>query len=64
VRTSAQAVADYYKQQLQSNGWTIEGTVNAGGAMVVSARKDTRTFGAYIVDAGDGTVAVTAGVQM
>ena len=64
VRATASAVADYYKQQLQSSGWTIESTVNAGGAMVVSARKDTRTFGAYIVDAGDGMVAVTAGIEL
>jgi hypothetical protein len=64
VRASAQAVADYYKQELQNNGWKIEGTASVGGATVVSASKDTRTFGAYIADTGDGNVAVTAGIEL
>jgi len=64
VRASAQSVADYYKQQLTSAGWTIAGTANMAGAMVVSATKDTRTFGAYISDTGDGNVSVTAGIEL
>ena len=64
ARASVQAVADYYKQQLTSAGWTIAGTANIAGATVVSATKDTRTFGAYITDTGDGNVTVTAGIEL
>lgn len=64
VRASASSVADYYKQQLTSAGWTIQGTANMAGATVVSASKDTRTFGAYITDAGDGNVTVVVGIGM
>jgi hypothetical protein len=64
VRASAQAVADYYKQQLTSAGWTIEGTANMTGATVVSAKKDTRTIGVYISDTGSGNVSVTVGIEM
>ena len=62
VKATAQGVIDYYKQQLGSNGWTIESTANAGGAMVLAAKKDTRTLGVYVVDAGNGSVTVTAGI--
>lgn len=61
---SVQAVTDYYKTQLQSKGWTVTGTANVAGATVVSATKDTRTLGVYIVDSGGGTVSVTAGVEL
>ena len=64
VRSSTASVADYYKQQLTSAGWTIEATANIAGATVVSATKDTRTFGAYITDTGDGNVTVTAGIEL
>ncbi|MEK7156552.1 MAG: hypothetical protein AAB790_01970 [Patescibacteria group bacterium] len=64
VRASAQSVADYYKQQLASAGWTIESTANMAGATVLAARKDSRTIGAYITDAGDGTVSVVVGIEL
>lgn len=64
VNASVQSVADYYKQQLTSAGWTIHGTTNVAGATVVSATKDTRTVGAYIAETGDGNVSVTVGIEM
>ena len=64
AKASVQSVADYYKSQLQTNGWTLEGTANVGGATVLSAKKDTRNLGIYIADVGDGTVSVTAAVEM
>ena len=59
---SMQSVAEYYTTRLKAEGWTIEGTANMGGTQVISAKKDTRTIGISITDAGDGTVSVTAGV--
>ena len=64
VRASVQSVADHYTQQLSSSGWTIQATANIAGATVVSASKDTRTFGAYITDTGDGNVTVVVGIGM
>lgn len=64
VNASAQAVIEYYKAQLAQNGWTIESTANTGAATVLSAKKDTRTLGVYIVDSGNGAVSVTVGIGM
>ena len=64
AQASAQAVVDYYKAQLSSKGWTIEATANTGVATVLSATKDGRTFGLYIVNSGSGTVSVTAGIEL
>ena len=64
AQASVQAVADYYKQQLSAAGWTVLGAANVGSAMVVSAKKDTRTMGVYITDTGDGHVSVVAGIGM
>ncbi len=60
---SVQAMVDFYKRELVADGWTITSTASVGGATVIGATKDTRTFGAYIVDAGNGMVSVTAGVS-
>jgi hypothetical protein len=64
VQASASAVADYYKSQLTSKGWTVDSTANMGAATVLSAQKDERTIGIYIADAGNGTVQVTVGMDM
>ena len=64
VKASAASVADYYKQQLTSQGWAIESTASMAGATVVAARKDTRTIGVYISDTGDGSVTVVAGIEL
>ena len=64
VRASAQSVIDYYKSELTKSGWNVEATANMGEATVLSAGKDTRTIGIYIVDTGDGLVSVTAGIEM
>ena len=64
VKASVQSVVDHYKSKLQSAGWTVRGSANVGGATVLSATKDTRTFGAYIVDGGGGQVSETAAIEM
>jgi hypothetical protein len=64
VNAPIASVVDYYKTQLASNGWTVEATANVGGATVISATKNARTMGVYVVDSGSGTTAVTAGIEM
>ena len=64
VNASARAVVDYYKQQLTAEGWTVEASANMGATSVVSAKKDTRTMGISVTDAGNGTVQVTAGLDI
>lgn len=59
---SAQSVVDFYKRELASNGWTVEQSANMGASTVLAAKKDTRTFGVYITDTGNGQVSVTIGI--
>jgi hypothetical protein len=61
---SAQTVADFYKKDLAAKGWKVEQTVSTGQGTMLGATKDTRTFGVYIVDSGDGKVSVTASVSL
>ena len=63
VNASVQSVVDYYKAQLSSKGWTIVGTANVGGATVLSATKDERSFATQIVSNGS-SVTVTAGIEL
>ena len=60
---TAQAVADYYKAGLISQGWAIEGDVNMAGGRTIVANKADKTFGVSIVEAG-GMVNVTAGLEL
>jgi hypothetical protein len=64
VKSTAEAVAAYYKSQLESQGWKIEQTANMGGATVLAAKKDTRTFGIYIMGGEGGEVSVQASISM
>ena len=64
AQTSASAVLDYYKTQLATSGWKVEQTATMGATSVLSASKDNRTFGVSITDAGNGTVQVTAGLDI
>lgn len=61
---SAQTVADFYKKALATSGWKVEQTVSTGTGTILAATKDTRNFGIYIVDSGDGKVSVTVSVSM
>lgn len=64
VKASAASVVEYYESRLKAEGWTITATANAGGMQVVTATKDTRTFGAYIGADGQGNTSVTVGIQL
>ncbi len=59
-----QGVSDYYKAQLTANGWTLQGNYNVAGQGVLAAQKDGRTFGVSISDSGNGSVTVTAGLEL
>jgi hypothetical protein len=63
TKDTVSAVTAFYKKELPASGWTIEQTMNTGGATVMSAKKDTRTFGMYIVES-EGTVTVTIGIEL
>ncbi|OHA28049.1 MAG: hypothetical protein A3D56_00010 [Candidatus Taylorbacteria bacterium RIFCSPHIGHO2_02_FULL_45_35] len=60
---SLQKVVDFYKEELPSNGWVVEQTMNSGGSTVMAAKKGDRTFGLYIADSGDGKVSVTVSIS-
>ena len=64
TNATAQAVVDYYTNGLKGAGWTIASSAEMAGIRVISATKDTRTMGVYIQDAGNGTVNVTAGIEL
>ena len=65
TKASSKSVYDYYDSRLKATGWTIDSTASmAAGTNVIVAKKDSRTLGIYIVDAGNGTVSVTAGIEL
>lgn len=61
---SVASVVEYYDARLKAEGWTIVSSAQAAGAHVISATKDTRAIGVYIMADGQGTTSVTAGVQL
>jgi hypothetical protein len=61
---SADTVVAYYESRLKAEGWTVDATGAAAGMRVITATKDTRTFGVYIGSDSNGTTSVTAGVQL
>lgn len=60
---AAKTVVDFYKTELAAKGWTIEQTATMGAVTVLSAKKDTRTFGVQISNGGDGKTTVTIGIS-
>lgn len=63
VSATAQTVVEYYKRELLAKGWKIDTTATVGPATTLGATKGGKTFYVYIVDAGSGTVSVTAGIS-
>ncbi len=61
---SVQEVIQYYLDGIKAEGWAVESDASVSGMRVIVAKKDTRTLGVYIMDGGNGTVSVTAGVQL
>ena len=61
---SVQAITDYYKSGLAAQGWKLEGNADMGGQTIIGATKDTRTFGVSILNSGNGTITVIAGLEL
>jgi hypothetical protein len=63
---SVQSVFEYYRSRLTAEGWAVEGsgTMTGAGMTVITATKDSRTFGVYITSDAQGQTSVTAGVQL
>lgn len=59
---SLDRVIAYYTGSLKDGGWTIEANTILAGMTVITARKDTRLFAAYLATA-DGKTQVTSGVE-
>ena len=64
VKASPDSIAAHYKSQLESKGWTVEQTANVAGAVVIAAKKDSRTFGLYIAAGEEGMTTVQASIAM
>jgi hypothetical protein len=64
VKAPVTDVINYYKSQLTATGWTVESTATMGATSVLSAKKDTRTMGISIVETGNGSVQVSAGLDI
>jgi uncharacterized protein YcfJ len=64
VKASVESVVTYYESRLKAEGWTITAQADAGGMRVITATKDTRTFGAYIGADGQGGTSVTVGIEL
>lgn len=64
VKASVTSVVEYYESRLKAEGWAITASAETAGMRVITATKDTRTFGAYIGADGQGNTSVTAGIEL
>lgn len=55
-------VAKDYTEAIKNAGWKIESTMDANGAKVISATKDTRTLAIYMGGDAGGTM-ITVGIE-
>ncbi len=60
--TPLDQVIEYYVEGLKDNGWIIEANTVLAGMNVITAKKDSRLFAAYLAVA-DGKTQVTSGVE-
>lgn len=63
VKASMDQVVAHYTTQLGANGWSVQSNAEMAGMRAIVAKKDTRTLGIYLGDAGNGIVNVTAGME-
>lgn len=60
---SVSEVLEFYKQELGTNGWTIEATMASGQGSVLSASKESGEGVAVYIGASDGVTGVTITTQ-
>lgn len=58
TKDSLQTVVDFYTEQMKKNGWTIEGSMNAGTTSTIAGSKDDRVF-TVVASNVDGTTNIT-----
>lgn len=56
-------VIEYYVHSLRTNGWNIEANADSAGYRVITAKKDTRSFFAFISSDPKVKTGVTSGVS-
>ena len=61
TKDSADTVAAFYAKALKDNGWTVEGTMQAGGATIVGASKGDRAI-SIAIGSTEGQTTITIGV--
>lgn len=61
---SAPEVGEFYKSELQSNGWSIEGTIATGDGSMITAKQGTDKTLAVYIGATDGETTVNITVQI
>lgn len=59
---SGAEIIEYYVKSLETNGWKIEANADSAGYRVITAKKDTRSFAAFIGVDPKGKTGVTSGV--
>lgn len=62
TEASGAEVIAYYVKGLEQNGWKIEANADSAGYRVITAKKDTRAYFAFISVGPDGKTGVTSGV--
>ncbi len=64
VQASLEMAIKHYSEGLAADGWKVESTTQMQGMNIVTATKDSRTVGVYVVDSGAGALQVTVGVEL
>ena len=59
---SVQAVADFYKAELESNGWALEASVAGPMGTIIGGTKDNRSV-SMLIAASEGMTSITIGVE-
>lgn len=59
---SAEMVADYYKTQLETNGWTLEAAITGPMGTIMGGTKGNRSI-SMLISQADGVTSVTIGVE-
>jgi hypothetical protein len=62
TRESAKAVVAFYQSELAKEGWTMNGTMQAGNTTVIGAMKDLRAMSVAVTES-DQQTSITIGIE-